>query len=285
MQKEKRSVRGMTDAIFKSVFEDIDLLTAYINQICKSNIDSKNMEYEPNEIKQMPKRKGVRFDVRTKGTTEEGFYHFDLEAQQVRPEIDVFRRRKIHYASVMYASAYEEGSKYERESYIREIFLIKHSSDFYGKPIKRTILRNVDDKEDYKDIEIIEIYMEEIYSMDVEKLDEYGKIIREMIGVFLTDDVEEYTKSKIEATRKVAKRIMSYSQKDLDRLEKEWEKYNEIMYDYELNEAKKEARAEGLAEGRAEAYRNILSSGVSLESLAKMLNISIEDLKSIVKDR
>ena len=100
---------------------------------------------------------------------------------------------------------------------------------------------------------------------------------------------------------------MSYSQKDLDRLEKEWEKYNEIMYDYELNEAKKEARAEGLAEGRAagieegrtegraegraegikEEKRNTVrimyKNGANSDEISKLLSLPIEEVNEMLK--
>lgn len=197
--KKKRNISGMADAVFKEVFKDKSILVAYINEICEINLNENDVEYCSLETKSHIFRKGVRYDVKGISVTKNQVFHIDFEAQSYKPNDNTFNKRKFHYISELFNGIFEEGDNYDetKELSAKAIFFIRESSSFSGSPIKKMVFHDLYDKKNYKEMEIYEIYINELLNIDLNEANRYVKMIIELTSVLVTDDVEKYIKMKI----------------------------------------------------------------------------------------
>ena len=59
------------------------------------------------------------------------------------------------------------------------------------------VFHDLYDKKNYKEMEIYEIYINELLNIDLNEANRYVKMIIELTSVLVTDDVEKYIKMKI----------------------------------------------------------------------------------------
>ena len=59
------------------------------------------------------------------------------------------------------------------------------------------VFHDLYDKKNYKEMEIYEIYINELLNIDLNEANRYIKMIIELTSVLVTDDVEKYIKMKI----------------------------------------------------------------------------------------
>ena len=313
-EKMARDISGISDCVFKEIFSDKSILVEYINQICNINLKVDDVEYSPLESKEMLGYKGVRYDVKAKGENENKYFHIDFEAQKIRPDYNTFKKRKFHYASQLYLDLFKEGDKYLDSSrlYVREIFFIKSSNGFNGSPIKKIVYQDLYDKTIYDDIEIYEIYIDELQKLDLNKADNYVKMLVELTGVIVAKDVEKYKRSKNTTVRRVAERIMKYTQEEIEELQRRYDEACEqldqaLILDMQEEAMEKglaqglaqgreeghaEGHAQGLAQGRAEGKTEALieniktmhSNGFSEETISKALSLDIDFVKKALEE-
>ncbi|MBR6072451.1 MAG: hypothetical protein IKP77_06465, partial [Acholeplasmatales bacterium] len=74
------------------------------------------------------------------------------------------------------------------------------------------------------------------------KLNEYDKMILEMVEVFKTNDLDKYTKSQNSLVSEVAKVIREYTEEEIKKMIRRIEKEDEDDYQSVIDEAKIEAR-------------------------------------------
>ena len=177
----------------------------------------------PLESKNSFYARGVRYDVRCVGKTDDDeYFHINFEGQRRQESKRIHDNRKIYYASQLFIDSFKEGDIFDKNVYIREIFFIKESNSSYsGSPIKKIILEDTYDKVGYPHIEIYEIYIEELikHKNELRELGEYGRIISELTEVLISKDVEKYTSSNNQIAQKVAKKIMAYTEEEKRRLQ------------------------------------------------------------------
>ena len=289
-EREVRDISGISDAIFKEVFKDPEILVDYINTICNIHLDYKDIEYMPLESKNSFYARGVRYDVRCVGKTDDEYFHINFEGQRRQESKRIHDNRKIYYASQLFIDSFKEGDIFDKNVYIREIFFIKESNSSYsGSPIKKIILEDTYDKVGYPHVEIYEIYIEELikHKNELRELGEYGRIISELTEVLISKDVEKYTSSNNQIAQKVAKKIMAYTEEEKRRLQEQFDRDNERELREFVKAHTDKAREEALAEGERETIeRNakaLYQNGVSKEIIATSLGITLEELETILK--
>ena len=263
---KKRNISGIADAVFKEIFSDKSILVEYINQICNINLDEKNVEYCSLETKSHIYRKGVRYDVKGIGAFENQVFHIDFEAQSYKPSDNTFNKRKFHYISELFNGIFTEGDIYDdnRELSAKSIFFIREASNFTGSPIKKIVFHDLYDNYNYREMEIYEIYINELMSIDLNEANDYVKMLVELTGILVADDVEKYIGSNNATVRKVANMIMKYTEEEIKALQRQYDKevaaeerdilaqLKQQAWNSGLAEGIAAGKAEGLVEGRAE---------------------------------
>ena len=140
-------------------------------------------------------------------------------------------------------------------------------------------------------MEIYEIYINELLNIDLNEANRYVKMIIELTSVLVTDDVEKYIKSENETVRKVAERIMKYTEEEIARLQRQYDKEcaaeeRDIIRLLE-KKAEEKGHIAGLAEGkvqcieknRIENIKTMYKNGVTPTDIAKYLNLDIDYVK------
>lgn len=279
-----RDISGISDCVFKEIFSDKSILVEYINQICNINLNVEDVEYSPLESKEMLGYKGVRYDVKAKVENENKYFHIDFEAQKIRPDYNTFKKRKFHYASQLYLDLFKEGDKYIDSSrlYVREIFFIKSSNGFTGSPIKKIVYQDLYDKTIYDDIEIYEIYIDELQKMNLKSANEYDKILIELTGVIVAKDVNKYISSTNTLVRKVAEKIMKYTQEEIDELQRRYDEDCEIYNRAILKEMEDMAVERGLKKGLEQGIQQGIQQGMK-QGIEEGMKQGVEEGKSIGK--
>lgn len=280
-----RDISGISDCVFKEIFSDKSILVEYINQICNINLNVEDVEYSPLESKEMLGYKGVRYDVKAKGENENKYFHIDFEAQKIRPDYNTFKKRKFHYASQLYLDLFKEGDKYIDSSrlYVREIFFIKSSNGFTGSPIKKIVYQDLYDKTIYDDIEIYEIYIDELQKMNLKSANEYDKILIELTGVIVAKDVNKYISSTNTLVRKVAEKIMKYTQEEIDELQRRYDEDCEIYNRAILKEMEDMAVERGLKKGLEQGIQQGIQQGI-VQGVEEGKSIGkLESIKEMIK--
>ena len=305
-----KDISGLSDAVFKEIFKDKEILVDYVNQICNINLSPDDIEYVSLEAKDKLKYKGIQYDVKSIGRNDNNYFHIDFEAQSVRPSERSFTKRKIHYASQLYVDMFKTGDRYFDNSklYAKEIFFIKSSYRFSGSPIKKIVYHDIYDNKNYDDIEIYEIYIDELQKLDLNKADNYVKMLVELTGVIVAKDVEKYKRSKNTTVRRVAERIMKYTQEEIEELQRRYDEACEqldqaLILDMQEEamekglaqglaqgraEGRAEGRVEGIAEGKTEALieniKTMHSNGFSEETISKALSLDIDFVKKALEE-
>ena len=54
-----KDISGLSDAVFKEIFKDKEILVDYVNQICNINLSPDDIEYVSLEAKDKLKYKGI----------------------------------------------------------------------------------------------------------------------------------------------------------------------------------------------------------------------------------
>ena len=280
-----RDISGISDLIFKEVFKNKNLLVGYINKICGVNLKPDEVVSELVETKTWPYAREAIFDVSAKGEDDSGIvYHIDFEAQKVLQTKKFHDRRKFFYAAQLYGRCFEPGDKFDKEAYAREIFFIKDAYNFTGSPIKKIVYYDTYDKQTYNSVEIYEIYIEELKKQNkLNGLNDYGKMILELVEVLVSDKVEEYTNSSNPLTKGVAEVIMSYTEEEIKKLQEQLDRDNVNEINFLLKEEREKALAKGARDNLEATVIKMHSKGLSANEIANLLDLDIDQVEKILK--
>ena len=164
MEKFEVKYTGTNDFIFKTVFRNEEVLSEYL-KLLGIVIKPEEISYENVEVKNGLKVKTVIYDIKIKALD----YHIDIESQRrlisghdskgryVDGKTHL-RRRKIHYLSVLHSNAYKDGDFYLDERKSKVIFFLDCGVK-EKEAIQRTKMINTSTKEEYEDVEIIDVYL------------------------------------------------------------------------------------------------------------------------------
>ena len=254
MTKNIVNYTAMNDYIFKEVFNKKNILVEYLNIICDLNLKEEDIEYEPVELKDGIHAKGSRFDIRVKAINT----RIDLESQNAKlGGSDEYQdNRKIHYASQLHSTSYDEGQRYYKKMRTIIIFILNYKlpgNDY----IQHTKYKNLTTNVEYDNIDIIEISLKNIKKNDTIK--------ERMLSVLGSNNLENYVNEAgiIKEVINVIKGINDDERKiaqaryaeDLERM---WHTEREIA----IEEGRAEGRAQGLYEGRLEGLAEGKAQGL-----------------------
>lgn len=281
MKQYQVKYTGTNDYIFKTIFKHPDILSNYL-KLLGLDIHPEDIIYENVESQQDISFKAVRFDIRIKTAHT----YIDIEGQRYKitgkdkeeKEIDSKSyqdRRKIHYLSVLHSKAYEKGEGYlERRKSIVIFFL---DYDIEGKEyIQRTKLVNLETKEIYEDVEIIEIALKKI------KGD--ATLEERMLRVLTREDLTEYYEEE-GTVGGVAKMIYELNAeehaKNVARYEEDMRRHESDMLTAKYNDGFFTGKEEGERKNALATARKLKEMGSTIEFISEATGLSLEHVKEL----
>ena len=279
---KNRRLLGISDTLFKKIFADKDdksLLTDYVNAICNLNLDPNNVEFLPIEIKETENERGIRLDVRFQEVNGTKHTHANLEAQTTMPNERTFDNRKFLYAASLFKDAFSAGDNYDKEAYSRTIFFILRDPNLKGSPIKKTVMYEEYDKKSYDQIEIYEIYIENLMSLAFEELDNYAKMVVEITSVLVENNPEKYKNSSNPIVRKVVEKMIRMTEEEGKRISEELRR----QYFQEMDELNQSYVKQGFAKATLEHVQKLHQKGFEAKQIADLLDLSLEEVEDLLK--
>ena len=292
MNKINIKETAISDRIFKKVFENKEILCYYVNTICGCHLKAENIIEKPIEIQSGPNGRGIRLDIRVSERVNEKITEINLEAQTKMMKIKSFNNRKIMYASSLFNEGFKEGDDYDKEVYVKTIFFILENINIIGRPIKKTVLYNESDQLKYNEIEIYEIYIKKLLSNDIEKDDEYSRIVSEICGILVDGnfDGDKYKNNKNPVIRRVSKMISDLFSKDSEKIKAEMKRQFDAemkeMDDMLRQEGYKQGHKQGLEEGQKQRDREYVlrlqEKGFSIDEIADITGLDNDTIQEIL---
>ena len=141
------------------------------------------------------------------------------------------------------------------------------------------VFHDLYDNKNYKKMEIYEIYINELLNIDLNEANRYIKMIIELTSVLVTDDVEKYIKSENETVRKVAERIMKYTEEEIARLQRQYDKECAAEERDIIRLLEKKAEEKGEEKNQIKTIKTMYKNGVTPADIAKYLNLDIDYVK------
>ena len=266
------------DFIFYQIMQHDDICISILEHLLKVKLDHIERQEVQKELKPYYETHGVRFDAYVKDSSR----IFNVEMQKVSN--DELPKRSRYYSSMIDASDLLKGVDYTNLSETFIIFLCKEDPFDKNLPVY-TFKSTCQENKDF-------ILNDQAYRIFFNAAAaEYEKDLE--IQSFL--NYIKYKEATDELTDKISKLIEDIKNRE----------YNKEAYMIEhlkvrdnimeglregrlegLKEGKKEGRKEGLKEGRIEtvkeAARNFYANGVSLDIIAKSLNITKEKVQEYI---
>ncbi len=288
---KEKDITAVKDRVFKEIFYDErnkDLLIAVVETCLGVKIS--NVEYKNNELPQGNYQiRGKRLDILL--DTDKGKINVELNAKKDK----YINARNFSYICNVYIRNTLVGDDYTEDVDIIQINLTfglgKESKEIFEEYV---VMSKHSQKMYIKNLTIYEFNMDKImefwYSKDEEKIKRYKYLI--MLGLtskeldeLVGDDkrVEDYKKKYDEVTITIG--INDWIDEETDQrmirntIAKEARKEG-------LAEGHAEGHVEGLAEGIKETQRNFIlnmyESNMSIEDIAKISKMPIDEIKNII---
>ena len=268
---------GLEDYVFKKVFSNKRILSAYLKELGIEVLEEQ-LVFEVLELKNDIDSKGVRFDIRirdknTRINLEAQRYNISGKdkAQKIVSSLEYQNHRKIHYISVLHSEAYKQGEQYFEKPKSYVIFFLENKSS--ENWIERTKLINLETKEIYDDIEIIEIVLKNIKGDATLK--------ERMFKVFIEKDLKEYVKERT-IVGEVAKMICEINAKEKRRALKIFKEQQERVArdarELRENEIYFKGEEEGRQKNALATAKRLKTMGFSVEVIAEATCLSEEEI-------
>ena len=262
------------DAVFKHYYSVASNLSVLVSLILGEEVLPEDITYLSNEVIITPKVKKPRFDLRILIQNE---LNIDLEMQNTKE--NYFIERAFHYLASMVMRNNKEGNDYNCLDSFLCIWLMNTKQPVF-------------DNNSYC----------EIYSMSSEitnnRIDKYRILIIDLKKLNLCDNIElrEYlsmieSKSNItrnlnssnELIKKEAKKMKDYLESNESfRIALETLK-SELDYNSAIKSAKEEGLEQGVLQNKKEVIFKLFKKGKSFEEIADLLDLSIDEVKEILK--
>ena len=292
---KEKDITAVKDRVFKEIFYDErnkDLLIAVVETCLGVKIS--NVEYKNNELPQGNYQiRGKRLDILL--DTDKGKINVELNAKKDK----YINARNFSYICNVYIRNTLVGDDYTEDVDIIQINLTfglgKESKEIFEEYV---VMSKHSQKMYIKNLTIYEFNMDKImefwYSKDEEKIKRYKYLI--MLGLtskeldeLVGDDkrVEDYKKKYDEVTITIG--INDWIDEETDQ---------RMIRNTIAKEARKEGLAEGRAEGHAEGHveglaegiketqrnfiLNMYESNMSIEDIAKISKMPIDEIKNII---
>ena len=274
-----RRFPGSNDTVFKNLFKNKEILCYYLKYFTEFDIKPEEVKEGNGETKFSIDSKGIRMDLKFDIVNS---LSLDLEMQNEVEDDEAFKRRLIHYLSLMYSSAFDAGSKYE-EKKIAALVVFVNTENTIFEPLMHFKLRD-DSSTTWDDIQIYIINIPKyIKDFNNENKNDIIKVRRKLLDVLTTKDGSKYKNDDL-LFRRVEEVINIMNKEDALR----FEMYKAEAYKTELIESgKKEWKIEGKIEGQIEEKNNIIrtmaKNGCAPNEISKLLDLELPYIEEVLK--
>ena len=274
-----RRFPGSNDTVFKNLFKNKEILCSYLKYFTDFDIKPEEVSEGNGETKYSIESKGVRMDLKFDIVND---LSVDIEFQNEVKDDDSFRRRLIHYLSLMYSSSFNTGSNYE-ENKMAVLVVFVNTEDTILKPLMHFKLTDKKNDTSWDDIQIYIINIPKfIKGFNESNKDDIIKL--KLLDVLTTDDGSKYKNDELDLARKIEEAINIMNKEDALR----FEMIKAAADRTEQRElGKKEGIKEGIKEGeRANLERNIktmASNGFDADFIAKALSLDPSLVKEVLE--
>ena len=182
-----RRFPGSNDTVFKNLFKNKEILCSYLKYFTDFDIKPEEVSEGNGETKYSIESKGVRMDLKFDIVND---LSVDIEFQNEVKDDDSYRRRLIHYLSLMYSSSFNTGSNYE-ENKMAVLVVFVNTEDTILKPLMHFKLFDNNSDTSWDDIQIYIINIPKfIKGFNESNKDDIIKL--KLLDVLTTDDGSKY---------------------------------------------------------------------------------------------
>ena len=269
-----------TDVVFKKVFgEHKNLAMSLLNAVLKLDGDKqiKDLEYLPSEILPMTGKRNSIVDVRCKSGDNDYF----IVEMQMYWSAD-FLRRVMYNCSKLYASLYSKGVKYYK---MKKIFAVNILNDVYQNDNDNnyhyyTMSETGNPESVIPGIEVVSIELPKFKPQNYlqSKMLRLWQSFLTSINAGETSDISDELFEN-EDTKEALELCQDLTEEERRAYDSFWD-LESLNIDRE-NTIKEIGRAEGEKQAKLSIARNLKSIGMSLEQIAGVTQLSLDDLTQI----
>lgn len=269
-----------TDVVFKKVFgEHKNLAMSLLNAVLKLDGDKqiKDLEYLPSEILPMTGKRNSIVDVRCKSGDNDYF----IVEMQMYWSAD-FLRRVMYNCSKLYASLYSKGVKYYK---MKKIFAVNILNDVYQNDNDNnyhyyTMSETGNPESVIPGIEVVSIELPKFKPQNYlqSKMLRLWQSFLTSINAGETSDISDELFEN-EDTKEALELCQDLTEEERRAYDSFWD-LESLNIDRE-NTVKEIGRAEGEKQAKLSIARNLKSMGMSLEQIAGVTQLSLDDLTQI----
>ena len=278
MQMKKVSL--LTDCVFKSMFKECSEFRKLLNEIFKDyfELDLNSFDLTSEEL-MVINIKDTRNRVDLCLRDKESNTFLNIEANNFKR--DYLDNRNLCYLAKVILQIFKYDKNYKKEFKLYQININNYLCEV-DEDIINTTKRMYDEKNKVRDekITIHEIYLGKYKEMDYNNISEKEKNLA-MLNCTSIKKMEELVQGS-----KIRGKIMEKFKKKLSA-----EEFAEILFDPEedqemiLNSERLEGIEEGIESGKKEEKleiaKKMLAMGTSIENIAKVTDLSIEEIQNI----
>ena len=259
------------DAVFKHYYSVASNLSVLVSLILGEEVLPEDITYLSNEVIITPKVKKPRFDLRILIQNE---LNIDLEMQNNKEKY--FKERVVYYFSSMIMNDIQEGESYHSNNNYLGIWLLNSNVSIFDNNSyyeEYVIYGTISKKE------IIEGKYK-ILIIDLKKLNLCDNIVlREYLSMIESkENIQKNLDSSNDLIKKEAIKMDDY----LRSKEAFTIALNTLKSELDYTTAIKSAKEEGITQKQEEVIFNLYQMGLSLDMIAKAVNLSIDEVKNIL---
>ena len=266
------------DAVFKHYYSVASNLSVLVSLILGEEVLPEDITYLSNEVIITPKVKKPRFDLRILIQNE---LNIDLEMQNNKEKY--FKERVVYYFSSMIMNDIQEGESYHSNNNYLGIWLLNSNVSIFNNNSyyeEYVIYGTISKKE------IIEGKYK-ILIIDLKKLDLCDNIVlREYLSMIESkENIQKNLDSSNDLIKKEAIKMDDYLRSKeaftiaLNTLK------SELDYTTAIKSAKEEGLERGINQKQEEVIFKLFKKGKSFEEIANLLDLSIDEVKNILKSK
>ena len=274
MQMKKVSL--LTDCIFKSMFKECSEFRELLNEIFKDyfELDLNSFDLTSEEL-MVINIKDTRNRVDLCLRDKESNTFLNIEANNFKR--DYLDNRNLCYVAKVILQIFKYDKNYKKEFKLYQININNYLCEI-DEDIINTTKRMYDEKNKVRDekITIHEIYLGKYKEMNYNNISEKEKNLA-MLNCTSIKKMEELAQGS-----KIRGKIMEKFKKKLSA-----EEFAEILFDPEedqemiLNSERLEGIESGKKEEKLEIAKKMLAMGTSIENIAKVTDLSTEEIQSL----
>ena len=268
-EDDGRRFPGSNDTVFKNLFKDKEILCSYLKYFTDFDIKPEDVREGNGEAKFSVESKGIRMDLKFDIFNS---LSVDIEFQNEVEDDDSFRRRLIHYLSLMYSSSFNAGSNYE-ENKMSVLVVFVNTEATILKPLMHFKLTDKKSDTSWDDIQIYIINIPK-FIKGFNESDKDGIIKMKLLDVLTTNDGSKYKNDELDLARKIEEAINVMNKEDALR----FEMIKAAAY-------RTEQRKIGKKEQLEESIKTMSSNGLTASDIAKYLSLELSLVKEVLEKK